>query len=1040
MSDDNMCYILKEYLNYHEKYTEIYGPKTVVLMMVGQFYELYAVINDEIQVGPDLNELSDILNAQFVRRNKKIKEISYDNFLMMGWPDHALLKFRNILLNNNYTIIKVDQITAPPNPERGVTEIISPSTVIDSYNNADTNYLVSLYIDMFKTVTGDKIYTAGFGAVDISTGKNYVHKIKSSVEDKKIWNDEIYRLIQYYSPKEILLHYQNEEFNFTKETLSQMWSINENNIHINLKSENKQFLKPSYQNEFLKKYFPQSDFLTPIEFLGFDRENEIILSYIYMLQFIYEHKIENTLSLHKPEFKHNSNYLLLSHNCIEQLNVVAKDNSEKYGSLLGILNKCSTAVGRRLCKERILYPILDQKEINKRYDTIELFQVEHNDETFYNLCKPSLKKIIDIEKLHRRMGLSILNPYEFYSLHNSYQYILKIVDILNCETMNSFMIDHNDTIMNMKKLIEDYESIFVMDELEKWSLLNMETSVFQSNIYPEIDIIDHEIKIEKKYLKLIADRLAIYIDKKKEDVVKISYTDKYGYHLYMTKNRSETLKKSLQNLSNKRIEFKCDNEVFLTLKTEDIKTVCKGSNYHLTLRCIEDLSNSILLRQKKLQSLNREYYLKEVEKIFSHNELLKKIVSFIGLVDLYSNCAKVSIENVYKRPLLTNNKNSFILAKDIRHPIVEKVQTDIPYVPNDIELNEDGILLYGTNACGKSTLMKSMGLSLIMAQAGFFVPCSSFEYSPYTSIFTRILNNDNIFRGQSSFAVEMSELRGILLRANEKSLVLGDELCSGTENVSALAIVAAGLKRLSLKKCSFIFTSHLHQLMENTLVNSIENLNVFHLKIIYDVEKDLLIYDRKLEKGSGPPIYGLEVCKAMGLDKEFISLARSVQLEITGSDKNFLSDKQSNYNCDIVMDKCQICSEKSEHTHHIKEQNTADKNNIIGHFHKNTKHNLVPLCEPCHHKVHNENLRIYGYIQTNEGIQLNYEYIEKKEVLLEKNNKKKYSTKDIKTILKYKTDIEEKRLSKTNCLRKLELEDHIQISIGTFNKVMKGEY
>ena len=109
MSEEDMCNILKEYLNYHEKYTEIYGPKTVVLMMVGQFYELYAVINDEIHVGPDLNELADILNVQFVRRNKKIKEISYDNFLMMGWPDHALMKFRNILLNNDYTIIKVDE-------------------------------------------------------------------------------------------------------------------------------------------------------------------------------------------------------------------------------------------------------------------------------------------------------------------------------------------------------------------------------------------------------------------------------------------------------------------------------------------------------------------------------------------------------------------------------------------------------------------------------------------------------------------------------------------------------------------------------------------------------------------------------------------------------------------------------------------------------------------------------------------------------------------------------------------------------------------
>ena len=95
---------------------------------------------------------------------------------------------------------------------------------------------------------------------------------------------------------------------------------------------------------------------------------------------------------------------------------------------------------------------------------------------------------------------------------------------------------------------------------------------------------------------------------------------------------------------------------------------------------------------------------------------------------------------------------------------MEKIQSELEYVPNDISLNENGMLLYGTNACGKSTLMKSIGLSLIMAQAGFFVPCSSFEYSPYTSIFTRILNNDNIFKRQSSFAVEMSELRSILKR------------------------------------------------------------------------------------------------------------------------------------------------------------------------------------------------------------------------------------------------------------------------------------
>ena len=336
--------------------------------------------------------------------------------------------------------------------------------------------------------------------------------------------------------------------------------------------------------------------------------------------------------------------------------------------------------------------------------------------------------------------------------------------------------------------------------------------------------------------------------------------------------------------------------------------------------------------------------------------------------------------------------------------------------------------------------MKSVGLSLIMAQAGFYVPCSSFHYYPYTQIFTRILNNDNIFTGESSFAVEMSELRSILLRSNQKSLILGDELCSGTENVSALSIVSAGLKTLSDKKCSFIFTSHLHQLMDVSILKNINNLNVFHLKITYDQEKEILIYDRKLVEGSGPPIYGLEVCKAMDLGNDFISLARKIQLEITNESDQLLNNKNSNYNKNIMMDKCMICKSNAEHTHHINEQNQADENNIIDHFHKNIKHNLVQLCESCHHKVHNENLRIYGYIQTSQGIQLNYEYIQQEKAIEEKKKHKKFNDKQIKIILNYKNDILDKKLKKTQCIKLLELDHHIQISSNTLTKIINDQY
>ena len=145
---------------------------------------------------------------------------------------------------------------------------------------------------------------------------------------------------------------------------------------------------------------------------------------------------------------------------------------------------------------------------------------------------------------------------------------------------------------------------------------------------------------------------------------------------------------------------------------------------------------------------------------------------------------------------IIDNENSYIDAKKLRHPIIEKI-ISTEYIPHNLELGkkEIGILLYGLNAAGKSSLMKSVGINVIMAQAGMYVSADSFEFKPYKSIFTRISNNDNLFKGQSTFAVEMSELRGILTRANNSSLVLGDELCSGTETTSAVAIVATGIER-----------------------------------------------------------------------------------------------------------------------------------------------------------------------------------------------------------------------------------------------------
>jgi DNA mismatch repair ATPase MutS len=185
-------------------------------------------------------------------------------------------------------------------------------------------------------------------------------------------------------------------------------------------------------------------------------------------------------------------------------------------------------------------------------------------------------------------------------------------------------------------------------------------------------------------------------------------------------------------------------------------------------------------------------------------------------------------------------------AKKLRHCLIEQFQTNEIYVTNDIILGDnktDGMLLYGTNAVGKTSFIRALGIAVILAQAGLYVPCSEFNFKPYKYIFTRIIGNDNIFKGLSTFAVEMSELRTILRLMNENSLVLGDELCSGTETMSAISIFIAGIQQLHRCGSSFIFATHLHEIVYFEEITSLSKLVQKHMAVVYDKENDALVYE-----------------------------------------------------------------------------------------------------------------------------------------------------------------------------------------------------
>ena len=1022
---------IRRYIDYHNQYTEKYGENTVVLMQSGSHFNIFSVINDELNDGPDIYHIcKDVLNnaLQVTKQNKNKPDVSYSNCLLAGFPLYSIQKYENILLNNNYTVVIVEQITPPPNPERGVTRIVSPGTTMDGFNQQENHYLMSVYIE--KNIYKNKdIYIAGVSSIDLSTGKNYIHYIINKIDDTNYWKDEIGRYINFYNPSEIIFHFKNLEL--SKNSVIQYWDISHNSIQIN-HYKDKIYLDNTFQNEFLNSIFDLNTHLDPIEYFDLSVKPEVVVSYIYLLNYIKDHCADTLQNIEKPEMINDNNTLCLTSNSIRQLNVVNNYSyfKGKNESLLSVCNSCVTPMGRRLFKERLLYPSINPDIINRRYDFITRFRKDK----FYEKIIVNLRKVSDLEKSLRKMGLNLLQPCDLYSDSLSFEYIRRVLKDLNEEKE---ILEEMNVSEIVNRFNGFYQLIYDTFEFQNFSSSgNLERSILKKGIDEDLDNYNKDTDILHNNAQCVAKRLSNLLDGS-ESSIKLDFDERNHWFLYCTNKRATTLKERLKNMNSNAVHVKDNGKIIHSLYQDDFSFKKKdGSSTIIILDYVKGISSDLIYIQDKLCKLNNSIWKETTQRIYEeYNIELKQFYIFLSEIDFYCSGAKVSIKNGYNRPTIIKNDKSFLNVKDIRHPIVEKIHTSTEYITNDIHLgmdkmNQDGILLFGTNACGKSTFMKAVGLNIIMAQAGLFVAASSFEFKPYTQIFTRILNNDNIFRSQSSFAVEIQELKGILNRADNQSLILGDELCSGTESISALSIITSGLDTLCKRNSSFIFTSHLHQLTEINEVKSLDNLKVYHLKIDYDKINDVLIYDRKLEIGSGPSIYGLKVCEAMGLSKDFISFAKKIQNQLTGET---IINKKSQYNNEIFMDQCKICGCKEKlETHPIKDQQFADSNNIIDNHHKNIKHNLVQLCKSCHSKVTNKELIVTGWIETSNGKKLNWSECTKK------MTKKKFSEGQIQII----NDIKNKyqSVSQDVLISKLDLEHNIKISKTTLNKILNNNY
>jgi DNA mismatch repair protein MutS len=1053
--------LIDEYFEYQINFEKKYGLETLVLMQVGSFFEFYGVNNNEEKIG-NLQFITELLNIQLTRRNKAILENNRSNCLMGGFPTHSLKRFLPLLLNNNYTIILIEQTTEPPNPKREITQIFSPGTYIEEINKSDPNFIVSIYLtenSCYKT--GESVFIVGLTAIDLSTGQNIIYQGSVNAYDKNALLEDIYRFIESNNPKEILF-YSNElskvSVNEIRQTLNSMNRI----VHLNFNNIENKFFQISYQNAFLAKIFPNHGLLSPIEFLDFERRTESLISYILALQFSYEHNERIIQKIQKPTIWEYHDHLILYHNTIYQLNVISTDNykesnnKNKFKCLYDILNKTSTSLGKRLLKYRIMNPITNVNTLNNRYIKIEKMIKSGKIYEIENI----LNEIIDIERLHRKISLQMLHPYEFLNLSYSYENILKLFNFFDNENifpLSLFDIKKKD-IDDFKKYIEYYESTFDVLEMGKYGLLNITNSFFKKGLYPEIDNIQTEIQNINDFFNKECIYLSNIIEKDSNDIVKIDNNEREGYFYYCTKKRADILLEKMNANDKKKYEIKKFN----------------GSNVKIVSKEIIEKSDKIITNRDNIQKIVKDKYLEILLNIeLKYRKILDEISKFVAEIDFIKSGAKCAIIYNYSKPEIIDkyNNKSYFSSKKIRHPIIEVINQEKQYIENDVELlkedkynekekekdkeneyNKDntycsGILLYGVNGVGKSSLGKAIGLNIIMAQMGYYTSSSNFIYYPYHKIFTRINGDDNIFKGMSSFVVEMSELKSIIKYSDDRSIVIGDEVCKGTEETSALSIVSASIDHFSKKNVNFILATHFHKLYELSCIKKLNNIKLCHLSVNYDKKNDIIIYGRKLEDGPGSDLYGLEIANYIIKDDEFISFAKNVRNEVLNIQTQIVNTQTSNYNKDLYIDKCMICGDNGAlyplDTHHIIEQNVFENNNNSESFHKNKLSNLVVLCKVHHNSVHHGNLTINGYKDSTNGLILDYKNTvddsDEDSKKKNKESKKKFGKEQIELVKNIYNKLKEQKQSMVIIQKELD-KNGLQICKKTIKSIINDSY
>ena len=800
--------MMKQYFEIKEK-----NKDSILFFRLGDFYEMFF---DDAKLAS--RELDLTLTGRDCGQEERAP--------MCGVPFHSCEGYIARLVQKGYKVAICEQTEDPAKAKglvkRDIVRVITPGTVMESsmLDEGKNNFIASTYMT-------DGVI--GLSFCDISTGELFVTEL--SGEDLQ---DQLQNQFISYNPSEILVGGDIVSFKglsrFIKEKLSasvEMFSDEEFGYLTCLDSVSKQF-----KEEDVRLIKDKTQLISSIG---------VLINYLKATQKTGYERITSF------EVYSDNQYMNLDYNTRRNLELTqTMMNKEKKGSLIWLLDKTKTAMGKRLLRYWVEHPLLNLSTILKRQSAVS----ELVNDTIQRMeITDALVGIFDIERLMTKIVYGNSNPRELRSLCSAFDNLPKIKSLLSKfdSKLMKQLYEDIDELQDMHSLIDS-----AIEDEPPFSV--REGGIIKDGYDESLDAVRSDLN---NSTSLLANIEAEQKEKTGIPKLKVGYNRVFGYYIEVTNSYKD---KVPEEYIRKQTLTNCERYITQELKDLEGRILgAKDRSFAMEYRIFDEI------RKKVAENLDR----------------IERTAKAVATLDVLTSLANVSADNNYTCPEV--NLSDRIILKESRHPVVEVLLSGSPFVPNDVMLdNEENrvAIITGPNMAGKSTYMRQVALIVLMAQIGCFVPAKYAEIGLVDSIFTRVGASDDLASGQSTFMVEMNEVANIVKKATSKSLLILDEIGRGTSTYDGMSIARAVLEYVVDKKklgAKALFATHYHELtvMEN-LLSGVKNYNIAVKK-----RGDDITFLRRIVPGGADDSYGIEVAKLAGLPDWIIKRAKQILKELT---------------------------------------------------------------------------------------------------------------------------------------------------------------